>query len=100
MVEVNWGGYIFQVFSPDADWHEVPGLYVFAKQSIPHWTALYIGQAQSFRTRLPTHERWPEAALLGATHIHATVEWDQTQRDLIEQRLVATYQPPMNQHLR
>ena len=31
------------------------------------WHAFYVGQTQNFYKRLPTHEDWPRAALLGAS---------------------------------
>ena len=60
------------------------------------WRPLYVGKTQDFSARLPTHERWLEAVLLGATHIHARTEGNSWLRMLIEQELIETFRPPLN----
>ena len=96
----------FTVYDPKfTDWHEVAGLYIFAglvsdEQGKPLWRPFYIGQTQSFAARLPTHEDWPEAARLGATHIHAMAFHGALSRAKIEQYLVQRYQPRLNVQLK
>ena len=98
---VKWLEWEFQVFPPTEDWNEVAGLYVFAG---PHldlvhgklWKAYYIGGTNSFRSRLPTHEKWSEAEQLGSTHIHLLVVPEGLMRHLMEERLIAYYRPPLN----
>ena len=102
---VNWLGYEFEVYQHDANWNEVAGLYVFAVQELGDqetlvWSALYVGQTDSLKSRLPTHEKWPEAVQLGATHVHARVEPEAKQRALIEQALIDACQPPLNVQLK
>ena len=93
----NWGGYEFQICDPNLPWHDVPGLYIFAKRGTPgYWNALYVGRTESFRDRLTGHERWTEAVALGATHVHAMVEYSGLQRIDVESRLIATFRPPLN----
>ena len=59
---VDWEGYEFTVYSHDAGWYEVAGLYIFAGQeSNGNWYPLYIGQAVSLAERIPTHENWSAA---------------------------------------
>ena len=69
---VRWLSHEFTVYEHSADWNEVPGLYIFAEllSGAEEWIAHYIGQTDSLRTRLPTHEDWPVAEQLGATHVH------------------------------
>jgi excinuclease UvrABC nuclease subunit len=98
---VNWplgNGQVlpFEVFGRNEGWNDVPGLYIFSYAAKGGWYALYSGQAESFRTRLPKHERLNEAVRNGATHIHAMVVGQQTMRDQWERMLIKNLQPPLN----
>ena len=100
---ISWKGYNFTSYNPDnTDWNEVPGIYIFAGLSSDRrwWAPKYIGRTLSFKDRLGsgkiTHERWPQAKSLGATHVHARVEHDETQCRFIEFLLINAYKPPMN----
>jgi hypothetical protein len=64
------------------------------------WIPLYIGQTNSFATRLPNHERLDKAIRLGATHIHTRIERKQSDRDILEKALIQHLQPNMNRQLR
>lgn len=86
----------FDVFERNEGWYGVPGLYIFSYHSANGWYALYVGKAESFQARLPTHERLREAVQNGATHIHALVVHQPSTRDQWERMLIQTLQPPMN----
>ena len=86
----------FLVFTWNTDWNAVAGLYIFSYQQGDYWNALYVGQAESFQTRLPNHERLDEAVRSGATHIHALVVSKQANRDSWESMLIQNLQPPLN----
>lgn len=94
-MNAKWLDLDFQVCDPAGLFNEVPGVYIFARPD-RWWFALYVGQTESFASRLPYHERWPEAARQGATHIHARIEPDYTRRCDLEARLIQTLAPPMN----
>ena len=97
MQTCEWNGYSFSIYNPGTDWNDTPGLYIFAGiGQNGFWNPLYIGQTDSFRARLPSHERWSEAARNGATHIHAMTEVNATRRITIERQLIAVYRPPLN----
>lgn len=97
IVEAIWVGYVFNVYQPGGYWYDVGGVYIFAGQnSMGQWVALYVGETQSFARRLASHERWPEAQRLGATHIHARREDSTWQRQVLEQTLIRTFQPRLN----
>jgi len=98
----TWGQHSFEIHLPTVSWSDVAGIYIFAKpsQQLNQWIALYIGQAASLKDRLSNHERWNDALRLGATHVHALVVPLQANRDGIEQSLIRTYQPNLNQQLR
>lgn len=97
---VTWLEWDFGVYEHDADWPATPGLYVFALRESERWIALYVGQTESFCSRLPTHPRWLEAVRLGATHVHAREESRAHIRSEMESRLVQALQPRMNVLLR
>ena len=101
METCNWNGYNFDIFDPGTTWNDVPGVYIFAgKASDGRWNAFYIGICDSFTDRHLNHERWNEAARLGATHVHARVEQLAATRQAIERDLIQVCQPPLNTHYR
>ncbi|WP_080425516.1 GIY-YIG nuclease family protein [Burkholderia ubonensis] len=102
MNQCNWGQLTFEIHAPTVSWNDVAGIYIFATRSQQQnqWIALYIGQAASLKDRLSNHERWDEARRLGATHVHVLVVPTQANRNSIEQSLIQTYQPRLNQQLK
>jgi hypothetical protein len=76
----------------------VGGNYVFAKLLADStYLPLYFGEAANLQSRIPTHEKWPEALRLGATHVlaHSTPAGEQAR--LSEERDVIQYwNPPLN----
>ena len=101
MATCTWLSTEFTVFSHADQWNNVGGVYIFSKlNQQQHWVALYVGETDSFASRLPNHERWQEARQLGATHVHArTVDAAGTRAALQEQLIVAC-QPPLNVQLK
>jgi len=98
---VTWSSYQFTVYTPGTDWNDVGGIYIFCGRTAENrWRPYYIGQADSFQRRLPNHDRWNEAARLGAGYIHAMAVPQEADRNRIERELIATYQPPLNTQLR
>jgi len=91
----------FTIYNATAEWNEVAGLYIFARQTNDnHWFALYVGQTNDFSARFSSHEKWNSAAQRGATHIHAVVVPLAANRDVLEKRLIAHLQPPLNEQHR
>lgn len=86
----------FTIYSQNAGWNKVGGLYIFAYSDGQYWNALYIGQTDDFSSRMPSHDRLDEAVRKGATHIHAVVVPQVANRDKWEQMLIQYHQPPMN----
>ncbi len=97
MVKVSWSSFQFTVYTANTTWNDVAGIYIFCGLNPQNqWVSLYIGQADSFRKRIPSHEQWSQAVQLGATHIHALVVPQAASRDTIEEHLIETYQPVLN----
>lgn len=82
------------------NWKKVSGLYIFAYQQGNMWYALYVGQTDDFSSRLPNHERLPQAIQKGATHIHVAIITQQRERNILEKMLIQYLQPPLNYHYR
>lgn len=96
---VTWSGYDLIDYDPyNTVWNEVAGIYIFTGFNIQlnKWEALYIGQTDSFRSRMRTHEMWLPAEWLGATRVHAIAVPLAASRDAIEKWLIARNQPPLN----
>ena len=94
---VVWGVYGFEVYEYSGNWNAVGGIYIFAGQDgAGGWQAYYVGQTNSFATRIPNHENWLEATGYGATHVHALVEGNALRRSAIEEQLIAQLNPPIN----
>ena len=94
--QCSWSGITFSVFERDAQWNNVPGVYIFSMRYGISWYPLYVGQASSFEDRFSNHEKWNAAVARGMTHVHAIIVHNQADRDAIEQNLIKTLQPPLN----
>lgn len=101
MSKVSWSGHQFEVCDKNANWKDVPGIYIFTGLNAAGlWRPFYIGQAASFSDRIPNHETWASAVRLGATHVHAMVVQQAATRDSIETQLIQAYQPTLNVQLK
>ncbi len=90
----------FTIYDHDAtEWKTVGGLYIFARVAGDGWDPLYVGKTENFRASIPSHERWPEARRLGATHVHALVVPLEANRRRLEAVLIAQLKPAMNERL-
>lgn len=100
--KIQWLGHEFNVYNANnTNWNDVAGVYIFCAITPQNaWLPIYVGQASSFRSRLPTHERWQEARALGANHIHAKVVPRQDDRDSLERQLIQAFQPRLNTQLK
>lgn len=99
--KVTWLTHEFTISSHTAQWNNVAGIYIFAGLNQQNqWVPYYIGQADSFQDRIPSHEKWDKARSLGATHVHAKSVLQQSQRDLIERQLIQGFQPQLNTQLK
>ena len=98
--EAIWGGgHSFKIYDPsETSWNDVPGVYIFAglDSTGGWWQAKYIGRTNSFKDRIPNHERWEEARQTGATHVHARVVQGAAQQIEMEDALIRAYLPPLN----
>lgn len=96
--KIEWlDGVSFQIIPKDTNWAKIGGVYIFAGANDQNqWRALYVGQTSSFADRIPGHNQWSKARLLGATHVHARVVPDRSDRLTLEKRLRKAFRPPLN----
>lgn len=100
---LQWLSYHFHVCDYYGDWKEVGGVYIFTGFNLLTYGwqhPSYIGESGNFRKRMADHEKWNRAVALGATHVHAMVVEQESQRIAIEQELIQAYDPPLNDKLR
>ena len=98
---VKWLSYEFTIYSPNTKWNDVAGVYIFCGvNSQNRWVAIYVGQTDSFRDRMPSHEQWTPSVRLGATHIHALAVPRAADRDAIEGELIGACEPRLNTQLK
>ena len=99
---INWPGqsgkqYKYTIFPIDTSFKDVPGNYIFAKETSPDkYVPIYIGQTSSFADRFVDHHKEDCARRNGATHIHAHQNSDQASRLAEERDLIARWNPVCN----
>lgn len=82
------GSFDFHAFNMSGDWNECAGVYMFVKQEMQGQKILYVGLCESFKGRMPIHERWNEALLLGANSVHAVAVPIQATREALAPQLL------------
>ena len=89
--------YLYNIYPIDTSWNDVPGNYIFAKEtSSRNWKAVYIGETESFKDRLPNHNELSCVHRNGGTHIHVHVNKDSSARLDEEADLLANTSTPCN----
>lgn len=91
--------YTFEVYSKGTEFKSVAGVYVFTKRTANQHGAwhkiLYIGKADSLKRRHRyAHHKRSDATSMGMTHI-CVLQTDD--HESIECRLIAAYDPPLNE---
>ena len=96
--ECKWTGasgkeYMYKIYSVEGTtWNDVPGNYIFAKLSKPHtWKAIYIGETESLKDRIPNHNELPCIRCNKGTHVHAHINRDSQARLAEEKDLLAIH---------
>jgi hypothetical protein len=102
--KLQWRGktcrcYTYEIYPIGTSFNEVPGNYIYAKQTATGWVPCYIGQAKSLGARLGNHEKEPSAKRHGATHIHAHQTQTEAERLAEEADLIRYWQPPCNEQI-
>lgn len=100
---IEWPGlsgqtYTYYIFPIGTFLKDVPGNYVFAKESRPgFWTPIYVGETGSLAERFDNHHKMPCIKANGATHIHAhESNTNALVRRTEEQDIINRWNPPCN----
>ncbi|MEZ5994907.1 MAG: hypothetical protein R3C25_04075 [Hyphomonadaceae bacterium] len=88
----------FRVRRPDESFGEAPAVYCFARPGPAGrgWTPLFLSRTGNLAKRLSAHEQWPEAQLLGATHVLVHEHDERDAREYVEADLSQALRPVMN----
>lgn len=88
----------FAVYRPDAQFASAPGVYCFARPGAGGrgWIPLFLSRTGNLSKRMASHEQWPEAQLLGATHILICDHDERDAREYVEADLARALKPVMN----
>ncbi|HWA00309.1 MAG TPA: hypothetical protein VG841_08340 [Caulobacterales bacterium] len=88
----------FTAHRPDETFGEAAAVYCFARPGPGGrgWTPLFLSRTANLAKRLACHEQWPEAQLLGATHILVHQRDERDAREMVEADLAAALRPVMN----
>ena len=76
----------FSVHRPHEQFAQAPAVYCFARPGPGGrgWTPLFLSRTGNLSKRLASHEQWPEAQLLGATHILIHQHDERDAREYVE----------------
>lgn len=79
------GSYSFEVYPADISFNAVGAVYVFTKRTVGSdgkgtHNFLYIGETESLKDRIPTHEKWSCATRNGANCICVHRDDNETSR--------------------
>lgn len=88
----------FGVYRPQDQFAEAAAVYCFARPGIGGrgWVPLFISRTGNLSKRLASHEQWPEAQLLGATHVLVCQHDERDAREYVEADLTEALRPVMN----
>lgn len=88
----------FNVHRPREQFAGAPAVYCFARPGPGGrgWTPLFLSRTGNLAKRLAAHEQWPEAQLLGATHILVHQHDERDAREYVEADLAQALRPVMN----
>ncbi|MGD9980848.1 MAG: hypothetical protein AB7H66_05375 [Hyphomonadaceae bacterium] len=88
----------FSVHRPHEQFAGAAAVYCFARPGPGGrgWTPLFLSRTGNLSRRLANHEQWPEAQLLGATHILIHQHDERDAREYVEADLAEALRPAMN----
>ena len=88
----------FSAHRPNEQFADAPAVYCFARPG-PNgrgWTPLFLSRTGNLSKRLASHEHWPEAQMLGATHVLVHQRDERDVREFVEADLATALKPVMN----
>jgi hypothetical protein len=88
----------FRAHRPHERFAAGPAVYCFARPGPGGrgWTPLFLSRTGNLAKRLASHEQWPQAQLLGATHVLVCEHDERDAREYVEADLAQALRPVMN----
>jgi len=88
----------FSAHHPDDRFPVAAAVYAFARpaQGGRGWTPVFLSRTANLAARMQHHERWPEAQLLGATHVLVHQREERDAREFVEADLLEALKPVLN----
>jgi hypothetical protein len=88
----------FIAYRADYVFPETSAVYCFARPGLGGrgWAPLFLSRTANLGKRMANHESWPEARLLGATHILVHQRDERDVREFVEADLAEALKPIMN----
>ena len=88
----------FNIHRPTEQFAAGPAVYCFARPGPGGrgWTPLFLSRTGNLSKRLAAHEQWPQAQLLGATHVLVCQHDERDAREYVEADLAQALKPVMN----
>jgi hypothetical protein len=88
----------FNAHRPSDAFPQSAAVYCFARPGPGGrgWTPLFLSRTGNLSKRLASHEQWPEAQLLGATHVLVHQRDERDAREFVEADLAVALKPVMN----
>lgn len=88
----------FRALRPHESFEAAPAVYCFARPGPGGrgWTPLFLSRTGNLEKRMASHEQWPEAQLLGATHVLVHQADERDAREYVEADLAQSLRPAMN----
>jgi hypothetical protein len=80
-------------------WKTVPLIYAFGGSDFPTNPTVplyYIGETGNAAARMPGHEKWLPALIMGATDVYSVVMHNEHDRLDLERDLISYHKPPLN----
>lgn len=88
----------FSVHGPSESFADSAAVYCFARPGPGGrgWTPLFLSRTGNLAKRMANHEQWPQAQLLGATHVLVHQHDERDAREYVEADLAQALKPAMN----
>lgn len=88
----------FHAHRPSETFAVAAAVYCFARPGPGGrgWTPLFLSRTANLSKRLASHEQWPQAQLLGATHVLVHQRDERDAREFVEADLAMALKPVMN----
>lgn len=93
--------YTFTAYSKDTVFNDVAAVYIFTKRTRNSegrykYTLLYVGETESLKDRIPSHEKWSCVNRYGVNSICIHRDDSKSSRLTKESDLIDNYNPPCN----